>query len=108
MDGQLDLQITPMYKILDNEYLELRIQFAGGVPFAHSTFKQWSPKLYRAYRNTWEQICKDLDGAGHPCVFVMIPDNDPKLLKFEKMFGFKEVERQNGNILLMYEVNYGN
>jgi hypothetical protein len=42
----------------------------------------------------------DLAEDGIEDVFVIIPDNDKKLYKFEEMFGFKEIKRNDSAILM--------
>ena len=97
-----------MISLIDNEMVHLKVQLLEGLPFIHLEVKQWSPLLARQYKKTWKKILRDMGALGYGEVFILIPDDDPKLYKFETMFGFTEVERQDGKILMICGVEYGN
>lgn len=87
--------------LIDNEVLRLRVQYLAGVPYVHCDVYQWNKTLYKAFKQVWKRFLHKMDGVGHPCVFSLVPEADVKALKFNKMFGFKEVETTQGVILLM-------
>lgn len=87
--------------IISNEFLKLEVSMLLNVPYIHAEIYKWTPTLYKAYKQVWNKFLSQMGKEGHPCVFCVIPDNDSKLLKFEKMFGFEEVKREDGQILMV-------
>jgi len=86
--------------VLKNEYGHLEYQVFKGAYFVHLTLHQWSKSLYKKYLIVFEMWLLDLAEDGIEDVFVIIPDNDKKLYKFEEMFGFKEIKRNDSAILM--------
>jgi hypothetical protein len=98
---------APMYKkhtIINSEFGHLQCQIdENKCVFLHLTLKKWSHTLYKQYLILFYSWLNTLSEKGVLAVFVLIPDNDPKLYKFEQMFGFKEIDRKHGQILMAKE-----
>lgn len=84
----------------DDEDLTVSFQYFENKVFAHATAKQWSKSKYFKYHDVWHVAKEELLEAGFNEVYVLIPADDKKLFKFETMFGFKLLEKQD-NVLLM-------
>ena len=57
----------------------------------------------RAVRAGFPALKSMLRNLGYAKVNVIIPENDEKLHRFETMFGFRDVRRAGGNILMEQE-----
>ena len=88
----------------DDEFGYLEYEVSFGVPWVHSEIYYWTPSAYKEYKGIWKAAKEILKSEGFSEVFVAIPDNDPKLLKFEKMFGFNIVHSKEGAIILKQEL----
>lgn len=86
--------------VLKNEYGHLQYHVYKGAYFIHLELYKWSKLLFKKYQIVFEMWLLDLAEDGIDAVFVIIPDNDKKLYKFEQMFGFEEIQR-NDNAILM-------
>lgn len=94
--------------LIQNDKYHLMVEWGyEDCPFLHLDIFQWSPSLYREYKIVWQEVLKWFEQQGYNEVFILIPDNDPKLYKFETKFGFTEVSREDGEILMMCGVEYG-
>jgi hypothetical protein len=47
--------------------------------------------MYKSLLAKWYGICDEFKRRGFRYLFVMIPE-DPKLMKFEQMFGFQPIQ----------------
>lgn len=84
----------------DDEDVSLTFEYVDNKVYAHSTSKQWSKSKYYKYKDIWHVAKEELLIAGYKEIFVLIPANNTKLIKFETMFGFKPLKQQD-NVLLM-------
>lgn len=74
-----------------------------GTVWAHSQIYNWNKSVYFKAKAVWLEALDTLNKKGIEVVCIAIPDNDTKLEKFEKMFGFEKIENiQIPNVLLMY------
>jgi hypothetical protein len=87
--------------VINNDDGFLRIQWVNNLPFIHLHLYVWTPSKYKEYKRIWNKFLSDLAKKDVPCVFVIIPDDDEKLYKFETMFGFEEAEHGNGYFLMV-------
>jgi hypothetical protein len=72
-------------------HLKFVVDTAGAV-WAHSKISNWNRNVYYKAKAVWEEALDALKERNIPFVFVCIPDNDKKLEKFERMFGFEVLE----------------
>jgi hypothetical protein len=89
-----------MYEVFDNEVGKGSIEEHNGMLFVHYKSKVWGPSVYKKLLQTWALVLTTAKQMGHEYVYVLIPDNDPKLYKFERMFCLEEVDRIDNNILM--------
>lgn len=82
----------------DDGYLKIE-HFNGGV-FAHSEIHNWNKAVLRKAQTVWFVAKEELLRNGFKQIHVLIPANDIKLIKFERMFGFVFSFERN-NVLLM-------
>ena len=72
-------------------YLKFVTDIEGNV-WAHAEVFEWNKDVYYKCKAIWEEALFELNTRGVEFVFVCIPDNDKKLEKFERMFGFEVLE----------------
>lgn len=94
------------YTVAETDAFTIEIEMFEGMPFFHLNLRKWSKDIYKDGRLLFEEICFKLGELGHPAVFVAVPVDDKKLIKFEKMFGFEEIEVMYG-VQLMGRNSYG-
>jgi hypothetical protein len=99
---------TQMYDLWEDDNFYIKCQMINDKPFIHLKVFNWSHNLYKELKQIWRQILKEFCIFGYESVFIVIPDDDPKMYKFETKFGFKELQREGNQILMVCEVNYGN
>jgi hypothetical protein len=86
--------------VIDDERGTLKIEFCYGHAFLHSTFRR-PLQAMRAARAYFPKIKAWLKSMGHDEVFVFIPEGDAMLERFERSFGFVELKRVKGHIIMM-------
>jgi hypothetical protein len=86
--------------VVDDERATFRIEFFRGLAFLHLTVKL-PVKAMRDAKRIFPQIKAWLKSVGHEVVYVLIPEGDEKLYRFEQFFGFREVKRRRGHILMI-------
>lgn len=91
-----------LFEDKDFGYLEYEVEF--GLPWLHSEIYYWTPSAYKEYKKILKESMKILKGNGFRAVYVLIPDDDPKLYKFEVMFGFTAIRRDPGIIIMKQEL----
>lgn len=101
------MEKTPILKFFTCEEFDVGIEFSpGGEPFLHlPRLDSWSLSVYKKLILTLVHTKRALSDLGYRMVFVIIPDNDAKRLKFEEMMGFTEVTRNDGMILMGQETS---
>ena len=86
--------------LLENEYGKLEGELFLGQLFLHLTLYKWSVNLYKVYREFFDNYLPVLRRMGFTKVYVAIPKDNKKLIKFERMFGF-EPEHDLAEVLIM-------
>lgn len=93
--------MSKRYPVLSNELGDLECEISKeGLFFLHLSLKKWNKTLYKQsliYFYSWLNMLYE---SGVLAVFVLIPEEDKKLYKFEQMFGFEEIDRKNGYVLM--------
>lgn len=92
------------YVMIDDEYIKFSVEYIEEQPFLHLELHQWSKSLYKVYLEMFDEIKQILKDMGYDAVWVLIPDDDNKLLKFEKMFGFNVMVHCTNMYLLYQEI----
>jgi len=86
--------------LIDDERGIYRLEIALGKVFLHLELRQWGPSIVRAIREELANTKRFLAERGILLMFVLIDEGGPKLYKFGCMFGFEEIARGNGRILM--------
>ena len=94
---------TGKHTLIDNEEGLLEIEMIEGNPFLHLQLYKWSASYYRKYKELLAGVKLHLRSKGLSHIYVAIPSDDPKLLRFEIMFGFKLYKRAGDLYLLRQE-----
>lgn len=94
----------------EDEDLNLKFKRYGDNIFAHSQIFKWSKSIYIKAITIWEAAKEELAEQGFDSIYVAIPANDKKLIKFEKMFGFQPLAIHENTLYMVCstEVNNGN
>jgi hypothetical protein len=66
----------------------LRFEFFDKKVFAHATVSSWNKRVYIKCLAIWSEAKRELKELGYNDIFVIIPADDKKLIKFEETFGF--------------------
>lgn len=88
--------------LVDDELGTLRLEFNRGMVFLHVTLRKPMAAM-RAIRDRFPTLKEMLRNMGYKQVHVIIPEGDEKLYRFETMFGFRELRRARGHILMRQE-----
>jgi hypothetical protein len=93
--------MSKQHIVLKNEMGVLRCEISKeGCYFLHFELHKWSKKLFKESLVYFYKWLHTLNEKGVLAVFVLIPEGDDKLYKWEEMFGFKEIDRSGGHILM--------
>lgn len=93
--------------VLKNEFGHFEYELFEGRYLVHLQLYKWSVSLYKTYLTIFESWCKTLPVTS---VFCVIPNDNPKLLKFETMFGFRVVGETHDMLVMEKKIgdSYGN
>jgi len=93
--------MSKRHTVLKNEMGTLTCEISEeGCWFLHFELHRWSKRLYKESLVFFYKWLHTLHEKGVYAVFVLIPEGDDKLYKWEEMFGFKEIDRKGGQILM--------
>lgn len=87
------------YTVADDERGTLRLEFNRRMVFLHLILRKPMEGL-RAVRAQFPALKQMLRNLGYRKVNVIIEENDEKLYRFEKLFGFRDVLRASGHLLM--------
>lgn len=90
------------YTMVDDERGLMRLEFNRRMVFLHLLLRKPLEGM-RACQEQFPYLKKILRAIGYRIVNVIIPEGDAKLYRFEEMFGFREVRRYGGHILMSQE-----
>lgn len=95
-----------VYDIINQEFLQAKIDFSTGFPVLHLHLPYGCPlSLYKYIKNNLlENTLVFLGALGYDMVFSIIPEGDDKLLKFQKKMGFEEELREDGYVYLAQDI----
>jgi hypothetical protein len=86
----------------------LKFQRKDGNIFAHSEIFNWSKSVYLKALDVWEVAKEELAQEGFDSIYVAIPANDRKLIKFEKLFGFQPLATHEGILYMVCSTGVDN
>jgi len=92
------------WALLDTEEAKFEVEVIDGKAFIHLLLHKWSHSIFKKYREVFKGMEPLLKQRGFNEVYVAIPDDDAKLLRFERMFGFNVIEHKAGHYLLVREI----
>jgi hypothetical protein len=88
--------------MIDDERGTLRLEFNRRMAFLHLMVRKPMAAL-RGWRDVFYSVKAILRAIGYSAVNVIIPEGDAKLYRFEIAFGFREIRRAGGHILMSQE-----
>lgn len=103
-------QKTFIDTIIDDEYMRVRLEtFPDGEVFVHTDIFKWSKDLFELYLLVWGDIIVALKNKGIKRVRALAACDEPKILKFQSMFGFIPVGKavsQTGREYFLTEFDF--
>jgi len=91
----------------DYALLSYELDEAGRM-FLHLDLQEFTLSVARRIRADFEEVMTFVSSKGYEDVYVLIPDNDPLLEKFERWFGFERIGHTNHILILSRETRNGN
>lgn len=91
------------FMLCDDAIATVKLEFFKGKFFLHAVVNGNAMEAVRRLREGFPRLKEKLREMGYAAVFVIIPDDDGKLLRFERGFGFIEVGRADGLIVMRHE-----
>lgn len=91
--------MTEWYTYWDDDVVRVRIEFFGRQAHLHVDLRKPIAGM-KLIREKFPDMKAMLKAIGHRFVYVLIPEGDDKLYRFEKLFGFEERHRKRGFILM--------
>lgn len=95
-------------KLYENEegYLQVSYLHKYNMASLHLTFDRsaWTHRKFRKYLVIWDSILADLRGKCYTEVWAFPFEGDEKAQKLIALFGFKEVGRKRGHVLMNRKV----
>ena len=88
--------------LVDDERGVLKVEFNSGMVFLHVKFRQVMAGM-RSAKAMFPTVKEMLRGMGYKRIHVIIPEGDDALYRFERYFGFRDVRRIGGHILMEQE-----
>jgi hypothetical protein len=82
----------------------LRFEFADGNVFAHAEVTSWNKRMYIKCLAMWEEAKSELKQLGHNNIYVIIPADNKKLIKFEQTFGFTSLSKYDNYLLMVCNI----
>lgn len=91
--------------VFDDYFNKMWIQYdENGNPFLHHDLRtEWFLSTYKTVLSRLKEIRDLLNESGHPFLYVLVTNGDPKMHKFLNMCGFDEVVHFNEQTLYMQE-----
>jgi len=93
------------HTIIKNEFVHLEIEKTDyKAVFIHAQIYVWSAKALKEYKKWFDSVLKTFYENGIKQVFIMVDPTNTKLYRFAKLFGFKYLAVEKGQIFLMREI----
>lgn len=84
-----------------DEDIHLFFQYYDGNVYAHCRINKWNKTIALKMRDIYLAAKEELRDDGFKHVFTSLPVDDAKALKFNNMFGFKEIGTQGAVRILV-------
>lgn len=99
------MEVQHRYTLIKNEFVHLECEYTDyKAMFIHAQIYVWSAKSLKEYRKWFDSVLRTFYEKGIKQVFVMVDPTNTKLLKFAKLFGFKYLSLEHGQIFLVREI----
>lgn len=93
------------HTIIKNEFGHLECEYTDyGAMFIHAEIYVWTKECLKQYRKWFDAVLKTFSNNGIKQVFVMVDPTNTKLLRFAKMFSFKYLSTEKGQVFLVREI----
>lgn len=97
--------MTEWHTYWDDDIVRVRLEFFKRQAHLHVDLRKPIAGM-KLLREKFPELKAMLRNIGHRFVYVLIPEGDEKLYKFEKLFGFEERRRGQGHILMRQETSW--
>ena len=85
----------------DDKDAFLRFEFVDDIVFAHAQVPTWNKRVYIKCLAIWSEAKRELKELGYDEIFVIIPSDDKKLIKFEQTFGFTPLLMSDKHLIMV-------
>jgi hypothetical protein len=93
------------HTLIKNEFVHLECERTDyNAMFIHAEIYVWTKECLKQYRKWFNAVLKTFSSNGIKHVFVMVDPANTKLYRFAKLFGFKYLAVEKGQIFLMREI----
>lgn len=100
---KLRLDTSDLFEVFNDDEGRLRLQLIQGKMFVHYTSYDFSPSIYKRTLDKFSMTCDMLKGQGIDELFTCVLC-DPLTEKFQGMFGFEEIGRNEHCVLFRKEI----
>jgi hypothetical protein len=90
--------------LVEDRDCRVRVEFWRGYVFFHCKFHRWSVRAMRVVDAAYPKMMSLMADLGFEFLHLFIPDGKQGLYRFCERFGFREVERKSGWVLMRQEV----
>lgn len=87
------------YRVIDTEYGTCYIEVQMRQPFVHVDMKKWGPQAFKHVEKQLEVLQNLLYLGGARYLFCQVEQDNWKLQKFIKMFGFRLIKSYDDYLL---------
>lgn len=100
---KLKIETSDLFEVFSDDEGRMRLQLIQGKMFVHYTSYKFSPSIYKRTLDKFSVACDMLKNQGidelYTCVIL-----DPLTEKFQGMFGFNEIGRNEHCVLYRKEI----
>lgn len=86
--------------VFDDEFMRMILEFYGEHVYVHLRVKRWGASVLRLMRSRWSSVRGMLGSVGYSTVRAFYLESNLSMAKFAGLFGFRELRRKDGFVLL--------
>lgn len=99
-----ELDPRKKYWLIETPYGRLGAQAVDGRLWVHCDIWEWSKDVYKDCQKQWTRLLEHFRQHGIKRIFSAIPEQDPLVNKWQKLWGMKEVARDQGFVFYEKEL----
>lgn len=90
--------------LVETEYGRLGVQYVNEKLWVHCDIWEWSKASLKDSKVQWEKFLSYFRRYGVKRMYSAVPESDPLVNKWQKMWGMQEVARHDGVVIFMKEI----